>query len=115
MSSTTGGRSTIALKYYLYSVTLSHGFVVAIGVQYLRFQGLSFTQIGTIQAVFMASLVLGEVPTGYIGDRIGRRNSLLVGSLLAAFSMALVGAGSTFLVFALAHGIWVSRRNLSVG
>ncbi len=56
-------------------------------------RGLTIGQILLFDAVFFASLLLSEVPTGVVADRYGRRISMLWGSLLIS-----VG----FLVFALA-------------
>jgi hypothetical protein len=53
----------LVLKYYLYAATKSHGFVVPVVVEYLLQGGLSFTQVGTVEAVFMVGWTLGEVPT----------------------------------------------------
>ena len=66
----------------------------AIWVVYLvETRGLTIGQILLFDAVFFASLLLSEVPTGVVADRYGRRISMLWGSLLIS-----VG----FLVFALA-------------
>ena len=66
----------------------------AIWVVYLvETRGLTIGQILLFDAVFFASLLLSEVPTGVVADRYGRRISMLAGSLLIS-----VG----FIVFALA-------------
>ena len=66
----------------------------AIWVVYLvETRGLTIGQILLFDAVFFASLLLSEVPTGVVADRYGRRISMLWGSLLIS-----VG----FIVFALA-------------
>lgn len=96
----------VVLKYYLYSITLSHGFVIPIGIIYLQVRGLSFTEIGIVQAIFMAGWVVGEIPAGYISDRIGRRNSLIVASTLTPLALVTIALGRSVLVFALGYAIW---------
>ncbi len=66
----------------------------AIWVVYLvETRGLTIGQILLFDAVFFASSLLSEVPTGVVADRYGRRTSMLSGSLV-------ISAG--FIVFALA-------------
>lgn len=71
----------VVLKYYLYMATTAVGFATAIWQVYLLTRGLSYTQIFTLDAIFAVTIVFGETPTGYVGDRLGRRNSILIGIL----------------------------------
>ena len=41
--------------------------------------GMSFTAIMVLQAIFSATIVLFEFPSGYVADRVGYRASLLIG------------------------------------
>lgn len=94
----------VVLKYYLYNVTLSHGLVTPITVEYLLTDGgLTFSQLGTIGIVSGVTWTLVEVPSGYLGDRIGRRNSLVVASLLSAIALAVLGVGQSFPAFLLGY------------
>ena len=96
----------LVVKYYLYNATQSHGFVIPIAVEYMLFRGLTFSQLGTTGAVFMAGWALGEVPTGYVSDRIGRRNSLVVSSVLTVAAILTLGFGRTFFAFVVAFVLW---------
>lgn len=89
------GRRPVA-KYYLYRVTQSAAFTVPIFVLFFRSRGLSFAAIGLVEAIFTVVVLVGEVPTGYVGDRVGRRASMLAGTVLTA-----VGAAA----FVLAHSL----------
>ncbi len=44
--------------------------------------GLSLADIFLLQAVFGLAVVLLELPSGYVADRVGYRRSLLVGAAL---------------------------------
>lgn len=80
--------SRTVLKYYLYRATSGPGFTYPIYTLFLLLNGLSFTAIGIIATVQSIIVVGGEVPSGYIGDRIGRRNSLAIAAGLFLISNA---------------------------
>jgi MFS family permease len=77
----------IIWRYYAYRATLSNGFFLPVGILYLRYQGFGLTVIGLTQAAFAVALVAAEIPTGYVGDRIGRRASLALSNALTATVM----------------------------
>jgi len=96
----------IILKYYLYQATATFGFFWPVFTIFLLDRGLNYTQIGLLGSLSAAFVVLGEVPTGYVADRIGRRNSLLVGSVLLALSVLGFLVARTFLAFAVLWALW---------
>lgn len=49
---------------------------------YLAHKGLNIAQVGIYQMLVQASIFLLEIPTGYIGDKIGKIKSLQIGTLL---------------------------------
>jgi MFS family permease len=102
-------RTNVVLKYYLYKAVGNPGFIYPIYVLYLLSNGLSYAEIGAIGAVQSALVVTGEIPTGYVGDRIGRRNSLLVAQVLYTASALGMILGDSFPAFVVAFGL------LSVG
>ncbi len=68
--------------YYAYRVTTSLGLYVPVSVLYVLDQGYGLAFVAQMQAVFSVALLASEVPSGYLGDRLGRRPTLAVGSLL---------------------------------
>jgi MFS family permease len=94
------------VKYYLYTATKSHGFVIPVVVEYLLDSNLTFTQVGTVEAMFMLGWTLGEVPTGYVSDRLGHRNALVVSKLLTVAALLTLGFGQTFAAFLAGYVIW---------
>lgn len=60
---------------------------------YLRGQGLSATELMSLNTVFCIAAVLFEVPTGALADRIGRRVVMAAGAAFSALS-CLVFLGS---------------------
>jgi MFS family permease len=97
------------LTYYAYRATSNPGFFYPIYTLFLLANDLTYTQIGTIATIQAVLVVAGEVPTGYLGDRIGRRNSLVIGSVLFSLSTA------SFLVATDFPGFIVTFCLLSLG
>jgi len=48
---------------------------------------LSYPAYGTLSAVYSLVLVGGEIPTGYLGDRVGRRDTLVASKVAMAVSL----------------------------
>lgn len=68
----------------------------AIWVVYLtRERGLTLGEVLLFQAVYSAVVIAGEVPTGMMADRWGRRLSVILGSAVAVGAMATFGLGHT--------------------
>ena len=80
--------SRTVLKYYLYRATSGPGFTYPIYTLFLLLNGLDFAAIGIIGSIQAVIVVGGEIPTGYIGDRIGRRNSLVIAAVMFLISNA---------------------------
>ncbi|WP_435333815.1 MFS transporter [Haloarchaeobius sp. TZWWS8] len=76
-------------RYYAYHCTNAYGFYLPVSVLYLlEVHGFGLAEIGAIKATFSFALVAAEIPTGYLGDRLGRRASLALGNALSALSLA---------------------------
>jgi MFS family permease len=66
------------------------------------YKGLSLEQMAWLALLGDGIIVLAEVPTGWLADRIGRRRSLLIGIFLQALSAVLFIYGGSFFSFWLA-------------
>jgi MFS family permease len=112
-----GGRlpESAVLKYYLYKATKAVEFYRPVMYLYFLAQGLSFTQIALLEAAYNVTTVLGEVPSGYVGDRIGRRNSLLVGTGVIAATLVGIGFAGSFLALVLLYVCWSMGYNFRSG
>ncbi|QLG48479.1 MFS transporter [Natrinema halophilum] len=102
-------------KYYLFKATEAVEFYRPVMYLYFLSQGLSFTQIVVIEALYNVTTVLGEIPTGYVGDRIGRRNSLLVGTALITTTLVGIAFASSFVAFAVLFICWSFGYNFRSG
>ena len=102
-------------KYYAYTATTYASFTAAIWILFVRAQGLSFAEVGALNSIWWAALVLSEVPTGYVGDRLGRRNSMLLGTVVIALMTVGMGLSTTFPEFAVVYGGWAVGQTFRSG
>jgi MFS family permease len=107
--------SSAIFRYYLFKATEAVEFYRPIMYLYFLSQGLSFTHIVILEALYNITTVLGEVPTGYVGDRIGRRNSLLIGTALISVTLLGIAIASSFLAFAFLFICWSLGYNFRSG
>ncbi|MBN1797971.1 MAG: MFS transporter [Spirochaetales bacterium] len=63
-------------------INFSMIFAIAVIASYWKEHGLSLFDIFLLQAIFSFSVVLFEIPTGYIGDRLGRKRTILLAAAI---------------------------------
>lgn len=105
----------VVTRYYLYEATDTSGFVWPIFTLFLLSRGLTFTEIATLSATMAVLVVLGEVPSGYVGDRIGRRNSLVLGRVAAVASLLGFLVVTTFPGFLALYVLWALTFTFASG
>jgi predicted MFS family arabinose efflux permease len=71
--------------------------IVPVAVPLFGDRGLDLTEILQLQALFGVTVMICEVPSGYVADLLGRRVALIVGAVF-------LGIGHTLLAFA--HDFW---------
>ncbi len=98
--------SSVILKYYLFQATMTFGFFWPVFTVFLLNRGLNYTQIGLLGSVSAGFIVIGEIPTGYVGDYIGRRQSLLLGTVLLALSVLGFVFAHSFAAFTVLWILW---------
>lgn len=98
---------TVIYRYYAYSMTTSIGFYIPVGVVFLEeVRQFSLDAIGLIMAAYLVGMLVGEIPTGYLGDRLGRRRSLFVGNALMTGSLVSWAVLQTPIQYALLNVVW---------
>ncbi|MCF7919241.1 MAG: MFS transporter [Candidatus Cloacimonetes bacterium] len=75
-------------------------------VLFFIWKGLDYTQMMLLQSISAISVIIFEVPTGAISDKVTRHLSLFLGCMFAALGLLIYIIGKTFLVFALAEIIF---------
>ncbi|MDD5041254.1 MAG: MFS transporter [Candidatus Peribacteraceae bacterium] len=81
-------------KLYALSAIATFGFAMPIVIPFQQEHGLTLQQAFALQSIYSIVLVILEVPSGYIADRWGRRNTILLGSFtlfLGMLSYAVTG------------------------
>lgn len=73
---------------------------------------LPLSDVLVLEGLYFLCVVLVEVPSGWIGDRIGRRPTLLVGASFMAVSHLLLLAGPTLVGVSMAGGPEPGRTSL---
>lgn len=85
------------VRYYAFETTQAVALTLPIFVVFFQSRGLSLAAVGLIEATYTVVSMVAETPTGYVGDRLGRRRTLFLAAVLAG-----VGA----IAFAFAHALW---------
>ena len=67
--------------------------------------GLSLVEIGVLAATYPAVWAVGQIVTGGLSDRIGRKPLIVGGMLLQAVAIAAIALGSTFAIWFFASAI----------
>ena len=67
--------------------------------------GLSLGEIGVLAATYPAVWAVGQVATGGLSDRIGRKPLIVGGMLLQAGAIAVIALGSSFAVWLVASAV----------
>jgi MFS family permease len=98
----------VVRRYYVYEMTNAYGFYLPVSVVYLtQVKGYGMEVVGLTGAAFLFAEVAAEIPTGYVGDRIGRRASLAAGNLLSAVALVTVDWSLPFLANALLSALGI--------
>ncbi|UVE50252.1 MFS transporter [Haloferax larsenii] len=97
---------SVATRYYLYRSLDPRGFAFPIFVLFLLSRELSFTEIVSLSALQAVLTVAGEIPTGYVGDRIGRRNSIIVSRALAFVHLLGMVVAQSYPEFLAVWSLW---------
>ncbi|NKB70298.1 MAG: MFS transporter [Candidatus Latescibacteria bacterium] len=82
----------------LHLIQACRWFLLLMPVLVLFYQenGLSLQDVFIIQAFYSVCVILCEIPSGYMADRIGRKQSLLIGSVFAAAGFGVYAFSYTF-------------------
>lgn len=97
------------LRYYAFRAGQSAAFTLPVHVLFFQSRGLSLLEIGAIEALYTVAVVLLEAPTGYVGDWLGRRRTMIAGTTLSTvgvvgflFARSPAGFAAVILVRAVA-------------
>ncbi len=89
--------------FYLFRLLATSYLYVPIFMLFQESRGLSFFQRLALGGLYSAVVILVEVPTGVLADRLGRRRSMMAGALAMVFSCVIAVQAGSFLAFAVAE------------
>lgn len=95
-------RRNIIITYVL-KVCFSLIFAISVITLFWKKYGLSLVDIFLLQAIFAVSIVFFEIPTGYIGDQLGRKKTLFLCSLIITGGWLFYSFSRTFWQFVIAE------------
>lgn len=91
--------------FFLFRLLATSYLYVPIFVFFKLARGLGFNEVMLLSAVYAGVVILLEVPTGALADRLGRRTSLMAGSLSMVLSCLVAFKAGSFSAFAIAEGL----------
>jgi len=100
------GGNSLVRRFYLFKVTNTSGFYLPIYFVFLLESGYGLPFLGLLSAAFSFALVLVEIPTGYLGDLLGRRGSLAVGAITRAVVVGAYPFAGSKAAYVALHVLW---------
>lgn len=107
MSTSTSPR-WLRRRYYAFRITNASGFYVPVAVLYLLDKGFGLGFVGVAYAVWAFAKVAAEIPSGYLGDWLGRRGSLAIGAGLRVATLVGYAVADSRLAFLALHLVWAA-------
>lgn len=97
--------------YRLYIIKIAKWFMLTMPIIMLFYKdmGLTNEEAFQLKAIYSISIVIFEVPSGYLADILGRKVTLIFGALLGTLG---------FLFYSIGHGFWMflaAEMTLGIG
>lgn len=108
-------RSNIPKLYWVRFFFWMNFFSAVIVPFYHQWGGLKLSQILFLNAWFMFCIFLFEIPTGTLADYLGRKASLITGSLVAVLSVWIYTREPNFYLFMLAELVFAAAYTFHSG
>ena len=89
----------------LYLIKTAKWFMLYMPIIVLFYQenGLSLRDVLTLQAIYSVAIIALEIPSGYLADVWGRKNTIILGSILGTAGFAIYSFSSGFYGFLIAE------------
>jgi MFS family permease len=101
--------------FYLFRLLATSYLWVPIFYFFMLSRGLGFDEIMILSAIYSGVVILVEVPTGAFADRIGRRQSMMAGSLAMVASCLVAYSSHSFTQFLIAEVLAATSMSLCSG
>lgn len=87
-------KRNISLVYILTALNYSWFWIAIWVLYYLKFT--NYAGIGILESIMITTAVVGEIPTGALGDLLGKKKTLILAFLIAAVGNLMMGFSSSF-------------------
>ena len=101
--------------YYIFSFIGGVQFYGPVFALFFQSFSLSQAQILSFLSIYAISTILFEIPTGIFSDRIGRKKTLLISSVLLSLCFFIFAFGNNYWQFAIAYLIMGISSSFSSG
>ena len=102
-------------KIYAYKLLGEFWMIVPILIPYYQSNSLNKTQIFTIQAAYALSILVMEIPSGYLADIVGRRKTLIIGAVFMPLGIGVYAFTHSFTSFMIAEFIIAIGNSMRSG
>ncbi len=92
-------------KLYILQALRWFMLIIPVLVLFYRENGLSMQEVFLLQTGFSIVIVAAEIPSGYFSDVMGRRNTLIIGTILGASGVSYYCFADCFAEFLIAESI----------
>ncbi len=87
-------------KLYVYAFFQCFLVIIPVIIPFFESKGLTIREVFLLQSIFGVALIVFDVPAGYLADFFGRKNTMIVGSIVTAIGYQTLSFGHTFMHFA---------------
>nr|WP_319398046.1 MFS transporter [uncultured Carboxylicivirga sp.] len=89
----------------LYLIKIAKWFMLTMPILMLFYHDLGFSveQSFRLKAIYSVAIVIFEIPSGYAADVLGRKRTLIIGSILGTLGFAIYSFSASFYAFAAAE------------
>ena len=101
--------------FYLFRLLSTSYLFVPVSVAFALSRGLSLVEVMLLNTVYCTVVILTEVPTGAIADRLGRRFTMMAGALAMVAACITYATAQGFAGFAVAEGLAALSMTLCSG
>lgn len=91
------------IKLYIIKAAKWFMLIMPVYALYCTENGLADYDLLILQSIYSFSVAFMEIPSGYFADVIGRKKTLLIGSILGTIGFAIYASTSGFIFFLLAE------------
>src|SRR5262249_7989279 len=101
--------------FYLFRLLSTSYLYVPVSVAFALSRGLGLFEVMLLSTVYCAAVILTEVPTGALADRLGRRATMMAGAVAMVAACLTYTFANGFAAFAVATGLAALSMTLCSG